>query len=140
MIGKRFRSLPFIFANDNYTLRSVIMPKASDASVPLMASFLNASFQKMKHGQLRHIWPQNHGRSRLYHRKQRICRCMATASKFLCFAQVSCGQRSSHIFRRFHWSDRLFRRNRQPLHQPAELLWCQGTHFLWTARPLETAF
>ena len=22
MIGKRFRSLPFIFANDNYTLRS----------------------------------------------------------------------------------------------------------------------
>ena len=24
MIGKRFRSLPFIFANDNYTLRKVI--------------------------------------------------------------------------------------------------------------------
>ena len=24
MIGKRFRSLPFIFANDNYTLRSSV--------------------------------------------------------------------------------------------------------------------
>ena len=23
MIGKRFRSLPFIFANDNYTLRNI---------------------------------------------------------------------------------------------------------------------
>lgn len=25
MIGKRFRSLPFIFANDNYTLRPTIL-------------------------------------------------------------------------------------------------------------------
>lgn len=28
MIGKRFRSLPFIFANDNYTLRSPASGKA----------------------------------------------------------------------------------------------------------------
>lgn len=34
MIGKRFRSLPFIFANDNYTLSS-----ASILQMPLFTSF-----------------------------------------------------------------------------------------------------
>lgn len=48
--------------------------------------------------------------------------------------------KSSRIFRRLHRSDRFFRGNRQPFHQPAELLLRQLTHFLWTARPLETDF
>ena len=32
MIGKRFRSLPFIFANDNYTLRILTFPTSTFAS------------------------------------------------------------------------------------------------------------
>ena len=46
----------------------------------------------------------------------------------------------SHIFRWFHRSYGFFWGYRQTLHQPAELLLREGTHFLWTARPLETAF
>ena len=54
--------------------------------------------------------------------------------KFLCSAQ-----KSSHIFRRFHRPDGLLRGDRQPLHQPSELLRRQGAHFGRGARPLEPA-
>ena len=37
MIGKRFRSLPFIFANDNYTLRTFL--KTNTTAVSKTVSF-----------------------------------------------------------------------------------------------------
>ena len=59
MIGKRFRSLPFIFANDNYTLRlEVLIP--DDDPVRLLSAFveeleltdLYRSYGKIKKGQV----------------------------------------------------------------------------------------
>ena len=49
-------------------------------------------------------------------------------------------QKSSHIFRRLHRPDGLFRGDRQPLHQPPELLRRQGAHLIRGTRPLEPAF
>lgn len=41
MIGKRFRSLPFIFANDNYTLRAVRNKSICSFTKSLIFHFLN---------------------------------------------------------------------------------------------------
>ncbi len=48
--------------------------------------------------------------------------------------------KSSHIFRRLHRPDGFFWCDRQPFHQPAELMPRQRTYLLRAARPLETAF
>ena len=52
MIGKRFRSLPFIFANDNYTLSSPVrrgvVPAALLTELCCLASFATHSSENMQ--------------------------------------------------------------------------------------------
>src|SRR5699024_1820469 len=64
-----------------------------------------------------------------------VCRCDSSIPGFSLFCT-----KLSDIFRRFHHPNGPLRCDRQPFHQPAELLLCQLPYFFRISRPLELAF